>query len=96
MHRCLQLGMRENPASDRRHDSRSPMNDLADETSAGEVELYKRAPSQGLDDYDAGVSGIRYAARCHGHTGNGGHRSGFAKLEIIGLEEELSTTRQDD
>ena len=89
--------MRENPPSNRRHGSRLEVNDSTDETTVGEVELYKRAPSQGLDQVDAGVSGIQHAALCQRATREAEDAAvGFAKLEIIGLKEELSTTGQDD
>jgi hypothetical protein len=97
MHRRLQFGMRENPASDRRHGSRLPINDPADTRSVTKAETDKRAPSQGLDQVDAGVCGIRYAALCHAATREAEDAAaGFAKLEIIGLKEELSTTGQHD
>jgi len=43
MRRRLQFGMRENPASDRRHDSRLPMNDPADTTIVSKAETGNRA-----------------------------------------------------
>ena len=89
--------MRENHASNRRHGWRLQVNDSANETTVGEVELYKRAPSQGLDQVGASVSGIQYAALCHVATREAEDAAvGFAKLEIIGVKEELSTTGQDD
>jgi len=97
MHRRLQFCMRENPASDRRHDSRLPINDPADTTSVAKAETDKRAPSQGLDQVDAGVSGIQHSALCRAATREAEDAAvGFAKLEIIGLKEGLSTTGQDD
>jgi hypothetical protein len=97
MHHSLQFGMRENPASNRRHGSRLQVNDSAYETTVGEVELYKRGPSQGLDQVGAGFSGIQHDALCHATTREAEDAAlGFANLEIIGLKEELSTTSQDD
>ena len=73
------------------------MNDSADETTVGELELYKRAPSQGLDQVCSGVSGIQYAALCHAGTRDAEDAAvGFANLEIIGVKEELSATGKDD
>jgi hypothetical protein len=97
MHGRLQFGMRENPASNRRHGSRSQLNGSTDKSTVGDLELYKRAPSQRVDQVDADVSRIQHAALCHATTREAEDAAvGFAKLEIIGLKEELSTTGQDD
>ena len=97
MHGRLQFGMRENPAPNRRHGSRSQLNGSTDKTPVGDVELYKRAPSQRLDQVDADVSRIQHAALCHATTREAEDAAvEFAKLETIGLKEELSTTGQDD
>ena len=73
------------------------MNNSTDETAVEGVELYKRAISQGLDQADAGVSGIQHAALCQRATREAEDAAvGFAKVEIMGLKEELSTTGQDD
>jgi len=97
MHRSFQFGMCENPAANRRHGSRLRVNDSTDDTTVGGVELYKRAPSQGLDQVDADVSRIQHAALCHATTREAEDAAvGFAKLETMGLQEELSTTGQDD
>jgi hypothetical protein len=97
MHGRLPFGMRENPASNRRHGSRSQLNGSTEKTPVGDVELYKRAPSPRLDQVDADVSRIQHAALCHATTRETEDAAvEFTKLEIIGLKEELSTTGQDD
>jgi excisionase family DNA binding protein len=53
MRRCLQFGMRENPASDRRHGSRLPINDPPDATSVAKAETDNRAPSRSPEQADA-------------------------------------------
>ena len=58
MHRRLQFGMRENPASDRRHGSRLPMNDPADTTIVTKAEIDKRAPSRSPDQADGSINGV--------------------------------------
>ena len=68
MRRRLQFGMRENPASDRRHDSRLPMNDPADTTIVSKAETGNRAPSQSPDQANASSNGMQYAAQYHAAT----------------------------
>ena len=60
--------MRENPASDRRHDSRLPINDPADTTSVAKAETDKRAPSQTPAQADSSANDIRYSAPRHAAT----------------------------
>ena len=68
MRRRLQFGMRENPASERRHGSRLPINDPADTTSVAEAETDKRAPLRSPDQADVSANDIHYAAPCHAAT----------------------------
>ena len=68
MHRRLQFGMRENPASDRRHGSRHPINDPADTTSVAKAETDKRAPSQTPPQADASANGVPYDAQYYPAT----------------------------
>ena len=68
MHHRLQFGMRENPASDRRHGSRHPINDPADTTSVAKAETDKRAPSQTPPQADASANGVPYDAQYYPAT----------------------------
>jgi excisionase family DNA binding protein len=68
MHDRLQFGMRENPASDRRHGSRFPVNDPANATSVAEAEPDNRAPSRSPNQADASANDIQYAAQYHAAT----------------------------
>jgi excisionase family DNA binding protein len=61
MHRHFQSGMRENPASNRRHGSRLAVSDLANETCRTEVECTTRALSRSPDQADAGLGSTAYA-----------------------------------
>src|SRR5215472_14338008 len=82
MHRSLQFGMRENPAFDRRHGSRLPINDPVDTTSVAKAETDKRAPSRSPDQADGSAKGIPYTAQYHAAT-NGiswGWSSRFGKI----------------
>ena len=68
MHHRLQFGMRENPASDRRHDSRLPMNDPAETTIVTKAEIDKRAPSRSPDQADGSTDGVPYDAQYYPAT----------------------------
>ena len=68
MHRRLQFGMRENPASDRRHGSRLPMNDPAETTIVTKAEIDKRAPSRSPDQADGSTDGVPYDAQYYPAT----------------------------
>jgi predicted DNA-binding transcriptional regulator AlpA len=68
MRHRLQFGMRENPASDRRHGSRFPADDPANTASVAPTGPDKRAPSQSPDQANASSNGMQYAAHCHAAT----------------------------
>src|SRR5215472_18525150 len=65
MHRRLQFGMRENPASDRRHGSRLPITDPIYTTSVAKAETDNRAPSRSPDQADGSAKRIANDAQYH-------------------------------
>jgi excisionase family DNA binding protein len=69
MHRRLQFGMRENPASDRRHDSRLTVSGPVNRACSSEAHDSTQPASQTLDRANAGAGGVEYAAPPHTATG---------------------------
>ena len=60
--------MREDPASDRRHGSRLPINDPADTTIVTKAGTDKQTPSRSPKQADSGAHAVQYAAQCYTAT----------------------------
>jgi excisionase family DNA binding protein len=72
MHRRLQFGMRENPASDRRHDSRPIVSGLADYNRTEHQNLAASRSASGLNHQSLGANDTLNAASAHAATGGKG------------------------
>ncbi len=70
MHRRFQFGMRENPASDRRHGSRLAESSTAKENSIKEGNLALAKPSLSHNHPLVGADGHLHAASPHAATGH--------------------------
>lgn len=71
MHRRLQFGMPENPASNRRHDSRQRLNSLSDGNARDEENPASLRLTTGASHVHADAGGRLHAASHHAATGEG-------------------------